>query len=191
MEAVERGHADDRRSGGERRKLNDPYYVGPEARSGKDRRFREKRPLLIRCYNCLMLNRVPQEKLFTKPACGNCKTVLEFPQQPVWAKLDSFDRSIAHWPETLVVVFTAPMCVYCKIVDPVMHELARKKAGQLKVMKVDTESDAPLTERFKVEKTPTFIVYKNGAKVLRVDGAPKEKTDLAKWVENIIDFTSY
>lgn len=191
MENLQRWHGDDRRSGGERRKFNDPYYVGSEARSGNDRRYRERRPLLIRCYNCLMLNRVPQDKLLTNPVCGNCKTVLEFPHQPVGAKIDSFDRAIAHWPETLLVVFTAPMCVYCKIVEPVMQDLARKRAGQLKVMTVDIESDMQLTERFKVKKTPTFIVYKNGAKVLRIDGAPKEKTDLVKWVENIINFTSY
>jgi thioredoxin-like negative regulator of GroEL len=83
------------------------------------------------------------------------------------------------------------MCVYCRIVDPVIFDLARKRAGQLKIMKVDTELDAQLKDRFNVEKTPTFIVYKNGAKILRVDGAPKEKTDITKWVENIIDFTSY
>jgi len=191
MENLIRWQGDDRRSGGERRKFNDPYHVGPEARSGKDRRYRENRPLLIRCYNCLMLNRVPQDKLATNPLCGNCKTVLEFPHRPVEAKIDSFDRAIAHWPETLLVVFTAPMCVYCKIIEPMMHDLAQKRAGQLKVMKVDSESDMLLTERFQVKKTPTFIVYKNGAKVLRIDGAPKEKTDLIKWVENIINFTSY
>jgi len=134
---------------------------------------------------------VPQEKLFTKPTCGNCKTVLEFPQQPVWARTDSFDRSITHWPETLLVVFTAPMCVYCKITDPIIQKLAREKAGRLKVLKVDAESDAQLTLRFKVEKTPTFIVYKNGMEVLRVDGAPKDKTDLVTWVENLINFSSY
>lgn len=191
MGNLERWHGDDRRSGGERRKSADPYFMGTEVRSGQDRRYREKHPLLIRCYNCLMLNRVPQDKLLTKPTCGNCKTVLEFPNKPVWAKSDSFDRSVAHWPETLVVVFTAPMCVYCRIVDPVIFDLARKRAGQLKIMKVDTELDAQLKDRFNVEKTPTFIVYKNGAKILRVDGAPKEKTDITKWVENIIDFTSY
>jgi thioredoxin-like negative regulator of GroEL len=48
-----------------------------------------------------------------------------------------------------------------------------------------------VAQRFKIEKTPTFIVYKNGVKVIRVDGAPKEKADLAKWVENLINFTSY
>ena len=147
--------------------------------------------VIIRCYNCLVLNRIPQDKLVRKPVCGNCKTILEFPRQPVWAKSESFDRSIAHWPETLLVVFTAPVCLFCKIVDPVIVDLAREKAGMLKVMKVDIETDADLARRFKIEKTPTFIVYKNGEEIIRVDGAPKDKTDLVKWIENLLNFTSY
>jgi len=147
--------------------------------------------VMIRCNNCLMLNRVPQEKLLSKPVCGNCKNILAFPLDPVWTKTENFDRAIAHWPETLLVVFMAPMCVYCKIVEPVVNDLALEKAGRLKVMKVDIESDPYLAQRFKIKKTPTFIVYKSGVEVLRVDGAPKEKTDIAKWIENLIDFTSY
>jgi len=191
MESLERWLGDDRRSGGERRKLKDASFLGSDERSGRERRSREKRRILIRCYNCLMLNRVQQDKLFTKPVCGNCKTILEFPQEPVWAKIDSYDRLVAHWPETLLVVFTSHLCVYCKIVDPILQDLSWKKAGQLKVMKIDTEANFHLTERFKIEKTPTFIVYKNGEKILRVDGAPKDKTDIFKWIGNIIDFTSY
>ena len=147
--------------------------------------------IIIRCYNCLMLNRVPKVKLLTKPVCGNCKTILEFPRQPVWAKNENFDRSIAHWPETLLVIFMDQMCLFCKIVDPLVTDLARDKAGKLKVLKVDIETETEVAQRFKIEKTPTFIVYKNGVKVIRVDGAPKEKADLAKWVENLINFTSY
>jgi thioredoxin 2 len=147
--------------------------------------------VIIRCYNCLTLNRIPEEKLFLKPACGNCKAVLEFPRQPVWAKNESFDRSIAHWPETLLVMFIAPVCLFCKIVEPVVAGLAQERAGKLKVMKVDIESDPDMSQRFKIEKTPTFIVYKNGKEIIRVDGAPKDKTDLVKWVENLINFTSY
>jgi thioredoxin 2 len=147
--------------------------------------------IMIRCYNCLVLNRVPPDKLLIKPVCGNCKTVLDFPRQPIWAKSESFDRAISHWPETLLLVFTAPVCLFCKIVEPVVDDLAREKAGKLKVMKVDTESDGDLTSRFKIEKTPTFIVYKNGVEIIRVDGAPKDKTDLVKWIENLIGFTNY
>jgi thioredoxin 2 len=147
--------------------------------------------VMIRCYNCLMLNRLPLEKLATKPHCGNCKTVLEFPHQPVWAKYESFDRSVAHWPETMLVVFVDPLCVFCKIVAPLLDDLARENAGRLKIMKVDIEYETELAQRFKIEKTPTFLVYKNGTEVLRVDGSPKDKADLVKWIENLIGSTSY
>jgi thioredoxin 2 len=147
--------------------------------------------VFIRCNNCLMVNRVPQEKLSSKPACGNCRSFLEIPRQPVWAKLESFDRAVAYWPETLLVVFTSSSCLYCRIFEPVVNELAAQRIGKLKVMKVDVETDEYLAQRFTVTKTPTFIVYRNGVKIIRVDGAPKEKTDLVKWVDNLINYTSY
>ncbi len=147
--------------------------------------------VFIRCTSCLMVNRVLREKLWSKPVCGNCKAVLEFPRQPLWAKIESFERTVAYWPETLLVVFTAPMCIFCKIADPVVDDLARERAGKLKVLKVDIETEAYLAQRFKIEKTPTFIVYKNGVEVIRVDGAPKEKADLVTWIDNLINFKSY
>ena len=146
---------------------------------------------IIRCDICRQLNRVPLEKIVGKPICGNCKSVLDIPQEPVWVKRGTFDRMVTNWPETLLVEFTAPASVFCKIVDPIVNNLAREKAGKLKVMKVDIEADVYLAERFKIDKTPTFIVFKNGAEVIRVDGAPKEKTDLVKWVENIIKFKGF
>jgi len=147
--------------------------------------------VIIRCSDCLTLNRVPQDRLFSNPVCGNCKAVLDIPQKPVWAKPASFDRTVAHWPETLLVVFTASFCLYCKIFEPVLNDLAHERAGRLKILKVDTESEGDLARRFKVEKTPTFIMYKNAVELLRVDGPPKEKTDLVKWIDNLMGFTSY
>jgi thioredoxin 2 len=73
----------------------------------------------------------------------------------------------------------------------VVNELAAQRPGKLKVMKVDVEIDEYLSHRFTITKTPTFIVYRNGVKIIRVDGAPKEKTDLVKWVDNLINYTSY
>lgn len=146
---------------------------------------------IIRCANCLVLNRIPVDKLEGKSTCGSCKAVLQFPHQPLWAKSESFDFSVANWPETLLVVFTAPLCLYCKIIDPVIVDLARDRAGKLKVMKVDIEGDTILAGRFKITKTPTFVVFKNGTELIRVDGSPKEKTELVKWIDNLINFTSY
>jgi thioredoxin 2 len=147
---------------------------------------------IIRCDTCRQLNRVALEKrrLAINPVCGTCKSTLDIPQEPVWAKRGTFDRVVATWAETLLIEFTASLCVHSKIIDPVVTELAREKAGKLKVLKVDTDIDEYLMQRFKVEKTPTFILYKNGIELYRVDGAPKDKTDLAKWVHNIINFKS-
>jgi len=147
--------------------------------------------IILRCAGCLALNRVPYDKLQNKPACGKCKAELPFPSQPNWIRADAYDFAVRNWPETLLVVFTAPMCLHCKIVEPLLNDLARGKAGMLKVLKVDIESETLLAERFKIEKTPTFIVYKGGIEVLRVDGAPREKGDLVKWIDNLIGFTSY
>jgi thioredoxin 2 len=144
----------------------------------------------IRCSSCLQLNRVPLDKLDKKPLCGSCKTDLEFPSQPEWTRADSFDRTVSYWAETLLVVFTAPLCVYCKIFEPVLQDLARKRIGKLKVLKVDTEVDVTLAQRFKIKKTPTFIVYRSGVELIRVDGPPKDKSDLVMWVDNLINATS-
>jgi thioredoxin 2 len=147
--------------------------------------------VIVRCKNCLTLNRVLQSRLRSKPVCGNCKTVIEVPQEPLWAKAESFDREVAYWPETLLIMFTAPMCLHCKILDPLVRDLALKRAGRLKVMQVDVETDEYLAQRFAVTKTPTFIVYRNAVEVIRVDGAPRDKTDLVTWIDNLMGFTNY
>jgi thioredoxin 2 len=145
--------------------------------------------IILRCGECLTLNRVPRERLLGGPKCGKCKAPLEVPTEPAWVRSDSYDRSVAHWPETLLVVFVAPMCVHCKIVEPLLNDLARERAGMLKVLKADTETDPILAQRFKVELTPTFVVYKDGAEVLRKDGPPKDKAQLRTWIDNITGFT--
>ncbi len=144
---------------------------------------------IVRCDVCRQLNRVPLDRVRRKDKlqCGTCKSALTIPREPVWAKRGTFDRVVANWPEILFVEFIASTCVHCKITDPVMNKLASEKAGKLKVLKIDTETDAYLTQRFHVEKTPTFLLFKNGVELYRIDGAPKEKTDLVKWVENIIN----
>lgn len=139
--------------------------------------------------NCLVLNRVQQEKLNSGPRCGSCKSVLTVPQQPAYARKDSFDREVAYWPETLLVMFTSNSCVYCRISEPLVNDLAAKHAGRLKVLKVDTDEDKFFAERFKVTKTPTLLVYKAGQFVLRMDGPMKERSELVQWIENMISYS--
>jgi len=72
------------------------------------------------------------------------------------------------------------------MVEPVVNDIARWKAGMLKVLKVDVQSELPLAQRFQAMATPTFILLRNGQQLARIDGAPQEKIDLVRWVEQFL-----
>jgi thioredoxin 2 len=139
--------------------------------------------VLLRCRSCRTLNRVPSDKLSARPVCGQCKTLLDFPRAPLNATTASLDREISDWPEYLLVEFWAKWCGYCRMVEPVMNDLASWRAGRLKIVRVDIDAEPTLARRFTVKATPTFILYKNGTQIARLDGAPKEKLHLVEWLD--------
>jgi thioredoxin 2 len=142
--------------------------------------------VIIRCKACRTLNRVPYEKLSGHPVCGQCKTPLDFPRMPVTATAATFEREIFDWPEYVLLEFWAKWCGYCRMVEPVVNDLASWRAGRLKVVRVDVDAEPDLARRFTVKATPTFILFKNGAQIARLDGAPKEKLDLVQWLDQIM-----
>ena len=72
------------------------------------------------------------------------------------------------------------------MVEPVINDLASWRAGRLKAVRVDIDAEPGLAKRFLVKATPTFILYKNGTQVARLDGAPKEKLQLVEWVDQYL-----
>jgi thioredoxin 2 len=60
------------------------------------------------------------------------------------------------------------------MVEPVVSDLASWNAGRLKVVRVDVDAEPGLARRFMVKATPTFVVYKNGTQIARMDGAPRK-----------------
>jgi thioredoxin 2 len=147
--------------------------------------------ITVRCGSCLTLNRVPDDRIRNTPRCGSCKSALEVPTQPVQGKAESFDRDVAYWPETLLVMFWSPWCLYCKIYDPIVQDLMTKHPGKFKVLKIDSEAVPYLAQKHTVTKTPTFMVYKNGVFAVRMDGAPKDKSEFLSWITNLLNYTSY
>jgi thioredoxin 2 len=142
--------------------------------------------VILRCSSCRTLNRIPADKLASHPICGTCKTALHFPSAPINATTASFDREVNDWPGTLLLEFWSVTCGYCRMVEPVVNDIARWKAGMLKVLKVDVQSELPLAQRFQAMATPTFVLLRNGQQLARIDGAPREKIDLVRWVEQFL-----
>jgi thioredoxin 1 len=81
---------------------------------------------------------------------------------------DNFDQGIA---DGLVLVdFYADWCGPCRMLAPIVEELAREMAGRMIVAKVDTDQSVSVAARFEVTSIPTLILFKNGQVVKRVVG---------------------
>jgi len=116
--------------------------------------------------------------------CGQCKAPIEVPHSPLNVTAAAYDREVNDWPEFVLVKFWAKWCGYCRMVEPVVNDLAAGRAGQLKVLKADVDAEPDLARRFTVKATPTFMLYRNGRLLGRMDGAPKEKIELVQWLDH-------
>ena len=140
--------------------------------------------VILRCPSCRTLNRVPLERLSAHPVCGSCKNALRFPTAPIDATTANFDREVNDWPETVLIEFWSTTCGYCRMVEPVVRDIASWRAGRLKVLKVDIGAELGIARRFDVMATPTFVILRGGQQLARIDGAPREKLDLVSWVDH-------
>ena len=81
----------------------------------------------------------------------------------------NFDEAIAKGK--VLVDFGATWCGYCRIMAPVVEDIASKYNDTLKVFKVDVDADQDLATRYNVEAFPTFILFKDGVEAARQTGA--------------------
>jgi thioredoxin 1 len=84
----------------------------------------------------------------------------------------TFDETVGGSSEPVLVDFWAEWCGPCKMVAPILDEIAVEQAGKLTVAKLDVDANPDVTMRFGVMSIPTLILF--------VDGEPKKKIVGAK-----------
>jgi thioredoxin len=87
---------------------------------------------------------------------------------------DNFSEEVEKSDVPVLVDFWAEWCMPCKMVAPVVEEIAKDYDGKLKVGKIDVDSQSDLAARFNVMSIPTLIVFKGGEVVgQRVGAVPR------------------
>jgi thioredoxin 1 len=99
--------------------------------------------------------------------------------------VDSFDTAISSAAEPMIVDFWAEWCGPCKMIAPVLDEIATENAGKITIGKVNADENPDLARRFEVMSIPTLIVFKDGEPVKRLIGA-KNKASLLEDLSDII-----
>ena len=119
------------------------------------------RPVILPCVFCARLNRVDLARLDDGPRCGECARPILL-DRPVKVSAASFDETIRSASVPVLVDFYADWCGPCRMLGPVVDELARVHAGDLLVLKVDTDRDGELATRFEVRGIPTLVAFRQG-----------------------------
>src|ERR671920_1543990 len=83
----------------------------------------------------------------------------------------TFDEEIKASDEPVLVDFWAEWCGPCKMIAPVLEEIANENAGKLKVAKLNVDENLDISRRFEVMSIPTLILFKDGEPQLRIIGA--------------------
>ena len=98
---------------------------------------------------------------------------------------DTFAEEVLASSTPVLVDFWAAWCGPCRMVAPVLDEIAEEKAGSLTVAKVDVDANPATARDFQVVSIPTMILFKNGQAVKRIVGA-KGKAALLRELADVL-----
>jgi len=92
-------------------------------------------------------------------------------------KLDesNFDREVTQDDKPMIVDFWAEWCGPCKMISPLLDEIAREKAGSVKIAKVNVDENQSLSLKYNIRAIPALLFFKNGQLRDQVTGVASKK----------------
>jgi thioredoxin 2 len=135
----------------------------------------------VSCPHCGATNNYPTAAAGKSVVCGRCKSVLPPPGKVLEVVESQLATLVQSGGLPVLVDFYSPSCMPCRMMHPIVDSLAERRAGELMVVRVNTDDNPGLASAFRIQAVPTFVVMKKGVEMGRTSGAMPEM-DFSLWV---------
>jgi thioredoxin 2 len=136
------------------------------------------------CPHCHVTNQLPAGRLADQPRCGKCHEPL-FGGGPAELSGAAFERHLARNDILMLVDFWAPWCGPCRMVEPIVEELAEEYGDKVKFLRMNTDDNVNTASQYGIRAIPTLLVFKGGQPVGQVIGF-RPKSDLKKVIDQAL-----
>ena len=138
---------------------------------------------VVACGHCGAKNRVDETRLANSEAkCGRCGEKLEASaseqdSKPFTITDQTFEREVLQATgRPILVDCWAPWCGPCRMIAPVLDQLAAESQGNYRIAKLNTDENPQVSSRFQISSIPTMLIFKDGKLIDRLIGAQPKQT---------------
>ncbi|MDE1975715.1 MAG: thioredoxin [Elusimicrobia bacterium] len=98
---------------------------------------------------------------------------------------DSFENEVVQSQSPVLVDFWAPWCGPCRMLSPVIEEIAKEYTGKIRVAKINTDDHPNSATRFKISAIPTLLFFKDGKVIEQMVGV-HSKAEIKKTLDSLV-----
>jgi len=144
--------------------------------------------LKLICHDCGTANRIPAARVADGPKCGTCGAKL-VEGKPREIDFGTLQASVKTDDLPLLVDFWAAWCGPCRMMAPQFAQAAQALTPQVRLAKVDTQSNPDATVRYDIRGIPLLILFDKGREVARLTGA-RPASDIEAFVRSHVAQTA-